>query len=123
MELERLRSLISRSRWLYAKTYPTAPHEYTVFEWNPKDEAEYREFAEHIQANGEHTFWYRHPRIYFHLDGYKYWIMSSPKECTLINRTFDDKERHDRLLKVTSDRSFQFKYGMTLESIEKEMVK
>lgn len=123
MELERLRSLIARSRWQYARTYPTAPHEYTVFEWNPKDEAEYREFARHIVRDGIIGYWYRQARPYLHLDGYKYWIMSNPQECTLINRTFDNQERIERLLKITCDSKFQYQHGMTLASIEKEMVK
>lgn len=120
MEIEAIRDLIRRSRWVYAKTYPKAPHEYTVFSWNPQDEAAYKEFATHIQEHGEHSFWYKYPRIYFHFEGYKYWIMSTPEECTLINRTFSEKGRYEKVLAITSDKAFEFRKGMTLAFIEKE---
>ena len=52
MTLEEAKEYIEIVRWQYAKTYITAPHEYTVDYWEPGSKQQMIDFANFILANG-----------------------------------------------------------------------
>jgi hypothetical protein len=85
--LESARSYIAKVDWIYAKTYKTAPHEYTLRKAKPELDADFKKFVDFIRSEGhDEQFWNKTYR-YLNIDGYQYWTMHAPKEETiLINR-------------------------------------
>lgn len=84
---------ISQVRWLFAKTMPRWPHEYTVRQWCPEREAEFEAFALLIRRIGTVKPWpplahvpkYHH--TYLTIDGWEYWTMGAAiPETVVINR-------------------------------------
>lgn len=86
---------IGRSRWVFAKTMPDVPHEYTVrdlttptfhrstclshdaFEW----------FVVFIRERGYDAQWRKSRHVYLEVGGWKYWTMgAAPEHTTIINR-------------------------------------
>ena len=79
---------IKKVEWRFAKTMPKHPHCYNVVTWNPDLEAGFRFLAEMIAKHSISEFWAPGRRAsYLYLGRYKYWIMSGPNVCILINRT------------------------------------
>jgi hypothetical protein len=89
-ELVCTRSFILRRRWQKAVTYrETAPHEYTVRDWERGDAAdsEFDRFVNLIRRCGYADFYYRIRYVYSAVDEFKYWTMGWPvAETTGINR-------------------------------------
>ena len=52
MTLEEAEDYVKKVRWQYAKTYITAPHEYTCLEWNKDLHSQMIDFAYFIKING-----------------------------------------------------------------------
>ncbi len=117
MDAEAIRRLVDSVRWVYAKTYPHAPHEYTLFEWEIAKLPEFRMFANHISDHGGWEPFFNTKTWYFHFGDMKYWIMSDPNDCTLINRTFIDDSIVNRIEKYVSSQEFRFSKGMCLTDI------
>ena len=84
------RNFIARRRWQEAVTYrKTAPHEYTVGEWEAGNEAsrDFDQFILYIRRFGYADFFYRIRHLYWAIDDFKYWTMGWPIEQTaVINR-------------------------------------
>ena len=81
---------IARRRWREAVTYrERAPHEYTVRNWQPGEQATagFERFVELIRRCGYADFYYRSRHIYWAVAEFKYWTMGWPvDETTVINR-------------------------------------
>lgn len=120
MDEQKMAELINGVKWIYSKTYPWCPHEYTVFEWEPEKMAQFREFTHHIKEHGGWEPFMKRRTWYFRFGEMKYWIMDSPDRCTLINRTFIDDDRVKKIHDVVNGDAFIFKKGMSLASIEQE---
>jgi hypothetical protein len=80
-----LREMITKLRFVYAKTMLAAPHEYVVR--TQENEADYLALFHAIQEHGQRSRygkrWYR----YLHLDGWKYWAMTTAVgQSHIINR-------------------------------------
>ena len=84
------REFIARRKWREAITYrKTAPHEYTVREWEVGGEADqdFDQFTTFIRRFGYADFFYRVRHLYWAVDDFKYWTMGWPVEkTTVINR-------------------------------------
>jgi len=84
-EFEMVAQLLLEHRWIFAKTMPQNPHEYTLRrEW---DDDVFVEVVQHIRSSG-YKAWYK-GRNYMQLDvdGRFYWSMGAPIDKTiLINR-------------------------------------
>ena len=84
------RQFIQDRRWQEAKTYrESAPHEYTVRDWQPGKEknGEFDRFVTLVRRCGYADFYYRIRHIYCAVDEFKYWTMGWPIEATtVINR-------------------------------------
>ena len=118
MEERQIAELVESVRWRYSKTMPWCPHEYTVFEWRPELEPKFREFAAHIKEHGGWEPFMRDRQTwYFRFGGYKYWIMSEPWECCLINRTFIDFSMAKSVEEIVKSPSFKHIRGMSLQDI------
>jgi len=73
--------------WRFAKTMPEQPHTYTVVTWKPELEGEFRWLAEMIRKYAVREKWSGKRYFnYLYLGRHKYWIMSHPNTCILINR-------------------------------------
>lgn len=122
MTLEEAKQYISSVRWQYAKTYITAPHEYTVLDWAPETQKQMIDFANFILDNGHKEKFYSKNFIVLEIEDMKYWSMDFPTEKTnLINRTFIDDARKSKIIDfVKSDRFFHRK-GMSLHDVEEDM--
>jgi len=85
--LDDFRRFIAASRWVFAKTMPQTPHEYTLRR-DARDEAEFEHFVVLIRELGDPATFDGREYVYLHVDGRKYWTMGSPVDATiLINRT------------------------------------
>ncbi len=119
MTLEEAKQYISSVRWQYAKTYVTAPHEYTVLEWEPETKEQMIDFANFILENGYKEKFYSKTYTVIQIDEYKYWSMDFPTENTnLINRTFIDEDRKTKIVQFVQSPDFKFHYKMSLKDIE-----
>lgn len=86
-ELESAREYISQVDWIFAKTYKTAPHEYTLRKAKPELEMDFVNFVMLIRINGYDEIFLNKSYRYLDIDEYKYWTMGSPiEETILINR-------------------------------------
>lgn len=73
------------AQWIYAKTMPTFPHEYSLRKnWNEND---FISCVEYIRKNGYKKNFYKKTYIYLNINDKCYWTMGNPiNETTLINR-------------------------------------
>lgn len=123
MTLEEAKEYIESVRWQYAKTYVTAPHEYTVLDWKPETKQQMIDFADFILANGYKEQFYSKTFSVFQIDEYKYWSMDFPTINTnLINRTFIDDERKEKIVKFVQTQDFKHVYKMSLKDVEEQML-
>lgn len=91
-------ALIAGARWVFAKTMPDWPHEYTVKTWRPNEAASFEAFCRLVRTLGEVQPWPPPPAAaiyhnrYLEIDGYSYWAMglagdTGPvADLTVINR-------------------------------------
>lgn len=88
---EKIREMISRCRWTFAKTMPWAPHEYIVRGKCPLTEEEFLYFIDMQRRFGTHERWNNYNLPYLYIDNYKYWTMgASYDETIVINRAKTD---------------------------------
>lgn len=89
---ETLRHFVATSHWIYAKTMPHAPHEYTLRK-NAQNEALFEQFVMHIRHHGYRERYGKNWYIRLDLDEWKYWTMGAPLKSTiLINRALHDAQ-------------------------------
>ena len=88
---DKIREMIARCRWTYAKTMPWAPHEYIVRGECPLTEEEFLYFIDMQRRFGVQERWGSYNLPYLYIDDYKYWTMgASYDETTIINRAKTD---------------------------------
>ena len=88
---DKIRGMIARCRWTFAKTMPWAPHEYIVRGECPLSEEEFLYFIDMQRRFGVHERWFNYNFPYLYIDNYKYWTMgASYEETTIINRARTD---------------------------------
>ncbi len=88
---------IERSKWVFAKTMPHAPHEYTLKDPDSRAPAMSEEafvwFVEHIREHGYTEKFGGRSYTYLDLGEWRYWTMGwPPEQTTLINRARLDPE-------------------------------
>ena len=81
---EKIRKMIARCQWTFAKTMPWCPHEYIVRGKSPLTEEEFLYFIEMQRSYGKVERWGRYITPYLYIDDYKYWTMGAPVEETLV---------------------------------------
>ena len=85
--IEKLREMIARCQWTFAKTMPFAPHEYIVRDKCPLTDEEFVYFVDMQRRFGVKERWGKYNNPYLYIDDYKYWTMGAPyDETTVINR-------------------------------------
>ena len=85
-----LKIFISSSTWIFAKTYAaTWPHEYIV--QDRVDNSLFLNLAEHIDACGYISHFYKKEMIYWDYNGHTYWHMNN-----IINRCVEADTYHRR---------------------------
>jgi hypothetical protein len=99
---------ISRLDFVFAKTMPEWPHEYTVRK-RARDEADYIALWEAIMADGVWMNWRGRPGPYLYPgDGWRYWDLTPKKNAKLehsrhINRCKVEEVERLRSLGLVSD--------------------
>ena len=89
-------TFIAERRWQFAETYAeTAPHEYTVRDWEhgkaPQDR--FDRFVHLIRQYGVTEKFWGKPHAYLYIGDWKYWTMGAPvDETTVINRADANEE-------------------------------
>lgn len=84
---DKLREMIARCQWKFAKTMPFAPHEYIVRDKCPLTDEEFVYFVDMQRRFGVKERWGKYNNPYLYIDDYKYWTMgASYDETTVINR-------------------------------------
>lgn len=83
-EWEKLREMIARCTWTFAKTMPWCPHEYIVRGKCPLTEEEFLHFIEMQRKFGKVERWGKYITPYLYIDDYKYWTMGAPAEETMV---------------------------------------
>ena len=102
----RLREMVSRCQWIFAKSMPFAPHEYIVKDKCPLSEEEFEYFVTIQRQYGIKERWGKYNTPYLYIDDYKYWTMGAPlAETTVINRAKvkvlgDVLKLHDEIDKI-----------------------
>ena len=87
LDYDKLREMIARCEWTFAKTMPFAPHEYIVKERCPLSAEEFEYFVNMQREHGIRERWGKYNNPYLYVDDYKYWTMGAPLEdTTVINR-------------------------------------
>jgi hypothetical protein len=90
-DLARIRSFIEKHNWIFAKTMPQWPHEYTLRK--NANEEEFLWFVVFIRERGSAESFGGQKHIYLDVDEWKYWTMGSPLDDTiLINRARTGKQ-------------------------------
>ena len=90
----KLRRLIGKCQWTFAKTMPTCPHEYIVRNKCALSDEEFVFFVQSQREFGVPQQWWKYNFPYLHIDGYKYWTMGDTIENTIIiNRAKDDNSQ------------------------------
>ena len=85
--LKSAKDYISKTDWIFAKTYKTAPHEYVLRRAKPELEPEIINFVLYIRSEGHDEEFCGKSYRYAKIGEYKYWTMGAPiEETTLINR-------------------------------------
>lgn len=87
LNYDKLREMIARCEWTFAKTMPFAPHEYIVRDRCPLTDEEFVYFVDMQRRFGVKERWGKYNNPYLYIDDYKYWTMgASYDETTVINR-------------------------------------
>lgn len=87
LDYDKLRKMIARCEWKFAKTMPFAPHEYIVRDKCPLTNEEFVYFIDMQRRFGVKERWGKYNNPYLYIDDYKYWTMGAPyEETTVINR-------------------------------------
>ena len=87
LNYHKLRKMIVRCKWTFAKTMPFAPHEYIVRDKCPLTDEEFVYFVDMQRRFGVKERWGKYNNPYLYIDDYKYWTMGAPyDETTVINR-------------------------------------
>ena len=87
MDYDKLREMIARCEWTFAKSMPFAPHEYIVKDKCPLTAEEFECFVIMQREHGVKERWGKYNNPYLYIDDYKYWTMGAPLEdTTVINR-------------------------------------
>ena len=87
LNYDKLRDMIARCQWRFAKTMPFAPHEYIVRDKCPLTDEEFVYFVDMQRRFGVKERWGKYNNPYLYIDDYKYWTMGAPyDETTVINR-------------------------------------
>ena len=81
---DRLREMIARCQWTFAKTMPWCPHEYIVRGKCPLSEDEFLYFIDKQRNYGKVERWGKYITPYLYIDEYKYWTMGAPVEETIV---------------------------------------
>ncbi len=84
IDYNKLREMIARCKWTFAKTMPWAPHEYIVRGKCPLTEEEFLYFIDMQRKYGKAERWGKNINPYLYIDGYKYWTMGAPVEETIV---------------------------------------
>lgn len=85
--MDKIRELITRCQWTFAKTMPFAPHEYIVKGKCPLSDEEFEYFVNMQRQFGINEQWGKNTLPYLYIGDYKYWTMGAPLEdTTVINR-------------------------------------
>lgn len=86
-EWDKLREMVARCEWTFAKSMPWCPHEYIVRTKCSLTEDDFVHFVKMQRNYGTVERWGNYITPYLYIDDYKYWTMGAPlEETTVINR-------------------------------------
>lgn len=84
---DKLRELIARCEWRFAKSMPENPHDYIVKGKCALTDEEFEYFVRMQRKHGVEGPWSNHTEQFLHINGYKYWTPSGPEaKVNLIDR-------------------------------------
>ena len=83
-DYDKLREMIARCQWTFAKTMPWAPHEYIVRGKCPLADEDFVYFVNMQREHGVKEHWGKYFHPYLYIDDSKYWTMGAPIEETII---------------------------------------
>lgn len=92
-DVDYIRGLIAKCKWVWAKTYTDIPHEYIARQRCPLIESDFLYFVKCQRAFGIHERWGKYNFPYLYVDGYKYWTMGDTLPNTIIinrQKVFDE---------------------------------
>lgn len=111
----KLREMIARCKWTFAKTMPFAPHEYIVRDKCPLTDKEFVYFVDMQREYGVKERWGKYNNPYLYIDDYKYWTMDASMEDTkVMNRAkacvVDDADKLYRGMKESEGSEYVDEY-------------
>ena len=121
MTISEAEKYLQSLKWQYAKTYPSAPHEYTCLAWKLDTKHQMIDFARLIQDEGFTEIFAKREYKVLIIGEMKYWTMDFPLENTdLINRTYADDSLKEQIAKIVQSSDFKFEKGMSLDDIKNQ---
>ena len=92
----KLREMIVRCQWTFAKTMPWCPHEYVVRGRCPLTDEEFVYIVTMQRNYGVELRWGKYLLPYLIIDDYKYWTMGAPMEDTIVLNRAKVKEEKEQ---------------------------
>lgn len=87
MTIENISNALEKANFIFAKSMPKIPHEYTHREsW--ADDKLFCDIVIFIRENGKKEKWFGKDFIYLYVNGYKYWTMGNPISYEDKTKTF-----------------------------------
>jgi hypothetical protein len=87
MNKETVDELLNKTKYRFAKSMPTIPHEYS-HRANWENDIDFCDVVQWIRDNGVEERFYSKTYTYYYCNGYKYWTMGNPLSYTDKTKTF-----------------------------------
>lgn len=87
MTIQEVDILLKKANFIFAKSMPKIPHEYTHRESWDNDKS-FCDLVLFIRENGIKEKWFGKEYVYLYINGYKYWTMGNPVSYTDKTKTF-----------------------------------
>ena len=84
MTQEAVDELLKRTKYVFAKSMPSMPHEYS-HRLNWKNDKDFCDVVQWIRDNGVKERFGSKVYVYYYLNGYKYWTMGN--ELSYVDKT------------------------------------
>lgn len=87
LDIETVNKLLSQAKYVFAKSMPTIPHEYSN-RYNWENDKDFCDVVQWIRDNGVKEKFGNKYYTYYYFNGYKYWTMGNLLSYTDRSKTF-----------------------------------
>lgn len=120
--IDRVKALLNKCKWTWAKTYLSIPHEYIVRDRCGLSDDDFLYIVAAQRELGIQEKWGKYNFPYLYIDGYKYWTMGNTFDITkIINRqkVFSEFDKLDSIYTVSNEDERKYISGVLLSTFDK----